>query len=173
MAINKSDKDYISLMIFRNGSYQNITISLYNLEYHRVTKMVQFGGAVFFETDDFSSKLGGVAPKTLACCIAEPNTIFKANLNPIGNVAILGIVMLAIDGEPIHTLDELVNVIPKLIQQKYFTIEYINCIHKKHAEWVSYSHDRCKENVIYDTNLEQPKLWIWDRVQSQWIDNKI
>lgn len=173
IAINKADKDYISLKIFRNGSFHDITISLYNLEDHRVTRIVQFGGAVFFETDDFSSKLGGVAPKTLACCIAQQNTIFKANLSTIDNLAILGIAMLAINGEPVHTLDALVNLIPTLIQQKYFTIEYINCIHKNHGQWVSYGHDRCKENVTYDTNLEPPKLWIWNGIESQWIENKI
>jgi hypothetical protein len=39
--------------------------------------MVEFGGATFFETDDWSSRQGGVVAKTLTFYVAKPNTIFS------------------------------------------------------------------------------------------------
>lgn len=96
-AMNESTKDQLLLTIFRNGAFHKVAIPFYNLNNHRVTKMVQFGGTTFFETDDLCSTLAGVPPKTLVACIAAPNTIFKCGLSR-DHFNILGMQFLAING---------------------------------------------------------------------------
>jgi hypothetical protein len=53
------------LTICRNGKWLDIDIPLYNLEDYKVTQMVSFGGALFFETDDIFSEKVGLLPGTL------------------------------------------------------------------------------------------------------------
>lgn len=127
MEQNKSTRDHILLTICRRGFFQDITIPLYNLENHRITRMVQFGGTVFFETDDFSSRLGGVLPKTLTFCFAQPNTIFKEIFHSsFEKINVYTLELVAVNSQPIYRLDELITGIPIWIKQKYFTVDYIN-----------------------------------------------
>ncbi|AXI24306.1 Trypsin-like peptidase domain/PDZ domain protein [Cardinium endosymbiont of Sogatella furcifera] len=169
IALDKSPKDSVLLTVFRNGSFHEVAIPCYNLHNHRITKMVQFGGATFFETDDFCSTLGGVSPKTLAACIAETNTIFKVPASHQNYFNILGMQFLAINGKPVQTLDALITLIPELVHQKYFTVSYVNhLVPLNHGMWSSYAHSSYKVNVAYDSNLVLPKVWTWDSMQLEW-----
>ncbi|CCM09873.1 protein of unknown function [Cardinium endosymbiont cEper1 of Encarsia pergandiella] len=176
MEQNKSTRDHILLTICRKGCFQDITIPLYNLEDHRVNRMVQFGGTVFFETDDFSSRLGGVLPKTLTFCFAQPNTIFKEIFHSsFEKIKVYTLKLVAVNGEPIYRLDELITGIPTWIKQKYFTVDYINHANEPILEksYLSVAQDRYKANVAYDTTLELPKIWIWNAVKLQWEEKLI
>ena len=53
------DKNSAQLTLFRKGQWNLVTLPLYDLEAHKITKMVYFGGATFFESDDYFSKTGG------------------------------------------------------------------------------------------------------------------
>lgn len=174
MALNKSVKDQLVLTIFRKGAFHDVTMPCYNLHNHRITKMVQFGGLSFFETDDFCSILAGVPPKTLVACIAEPNTIFKVPAWPRGHFKILAMQFLAMDGKPLQTLDELIALIPQLIHQKYFSVEYIDYLSLLgRGMFPSFAHDRYKENIEYDSNLAPPKVWVWDSTHLEWKSETI
>ncbi|TSJ80978.1 MAG: S1C family serine protease [Candidatus Cardinium sp.] len=172
-AMNKSSKDQLVLTIFRNGSFYDITLPYYNLNSHRITKMVQFGGTTFFETDDFCSTLAGVSPKTLVACIAAPNTIFKVYAYPQHHFKILGVECLAINGQPVQKLDALIALIPQLVREKYFTMAYINHLPPSHGLFTSFAHDCYTVNVEYDPNLAPPKVWEWDPVHLEWKGQEI
>ncbi|MGI2299705.1 trypsin-like peptidase domain-containing protein [Candidatus Cardinium hertigii] len=172
-ALDKSSKDQLLLTIFRNGSFHEVSIPCYDLNSHRVTKMVQFGGITFFETDDMCSTLAGLPPKTLGACIAEPNTIFKAPAFHYDHFKVLAMRLLAMNGQPIQKLDALIELIPQLVHQKYFTIEYINYIPLRHGMWDGFAHDRYKTNVEYDPNLAPPKVWTWHPIHLEWQSQEI
>ncbi|WP_419241492.1 S1C family serine protease [Cardinium endosymbiont of Nabis limbatus] len=166
-ALDKS-KDQLCLTIFRQGAFHDVAIAPYDLNSHRITKMVQFGGATFFETDDFFSTLTGLAPKTLVACIAESNTIFKVPAWPRERFSLLGMECLAINGKPVQTLDALIALIPQLVHEKYFTVAYINHLPMEHGVFYSFSYNRYKVDVEYDANLAPPKVWAWDPIHLEW-----
>ncbi|MGI2262164.1 trypsin-like peptidase domain-containing protein [Candidatus Cardinium hertigii] len=172
-AVNNSSKDQLLLTIFRNGSFHEVAIPCYDLNSHRIAKMVQFGGITFFETDDMCSTLAGLPPKTLVACIAEPNTIFKVPAFRNDRFKILAMRLLAVNGQPIQSLDALIELIPQLVHQKYFTVEYINYIPLGHGMWRKFVHNRYKDNVEYDPNLAPPKVWAWDPIHLEWKGQEI
>lgn len=176
MEQNKSTRGHILLTICRRGCFQDITIPLYNLEDRRITRMVQFGGTVFFETDDFSSRLGGILPKTLTFCFAQPNTIFKEIFHSsFEKFKVYTLELVAVNGQPIYRLDELITGIPIWIKQKYFTVDYINHANEPVLgnSYLYVAQDRYKANVAYDTTLGLPKIWIWNAVKLQWEEKSI
>ncbi len=64
-------------------------------------------------------------------------------------------------------------MIPQLVHQKYFTIEYINYIPLRHGMWDGFAHDRYKTNVEYDPNLAPPKVWTWHPIHLEWQSQEI
>lgn len=167
-AMDKAPKDQLLLTIFRHGAFHEVAIPFYSLHNHRVTKIVQFGGTTFFETDDLCSVLGGVPPKTLVACIAAPDAIFRVECLQRDYFNILGMQFLAINGQPVQTLDALIALIPQLVHQKYFTVEYIQHVSFYRELFVSLAHNRCKVNVAYDPNLAPPKVWEWGPIHLEW-----
>lgn len=77
LIMNTTDEDSMELMVFRNGAFQQVTVPFYNPLVHKVTRMVQFGGAIFFELDDIGSRQIGLPAKQLAIGTARPNSIFN------------------------------------------------------------------------------------------------
>ena len=81
--------------------------------------------------------------------------------------------LLAMNGQPIQSLDVLIELIPQLVHQKYFTVEYINYIPLGHGMWRKFVHNRYKGNVEYDPNLAPPKVWAWDAIHLEWKGQEI
>ena len=77
LAMNMAEKDSVRLTIFRDGQWQEVDMLLYNLEDHKITQMVSFGGALFFEADDFFSDKTGMPAKTLTFAIAQSSATFN------------------------------------------------------------------------------------------------
>lgn len=171
LSMNKSLKDSLVLTIFRQGAFHDVTVPFYNLNPHRITKMVEFGGTTFFETDDLCSKQGGVPAKTLTFCVAKPNTIFSKGIfcKSYGDTKFFGLKLLAINGQPLQTLDDVIARIPQLVKQKYFTMDFIN--HLPIGDCIG--HDRYKANVEYDDTLEPPKVWSWNPIKLEWESQEI
>ena len=80
--------------------------------------------------------------------------------------------MVSFNDIPVDNLDELIQLIPTLVQKQYFTIEYKNA-----ASFISFGgkdidlhmgRDRYKANVAYNAHTEAPKLWVFDATQMEW-----
>ena len=172
MIMNHENKQSLILTIFRNGMFRDVIVPLYNLENHKITKLVEFGGATFFETDDISSKQLGTSPKTLTFCFAKSNTIFAKNIMhySYNDIRFFILKLLTINGNHVTTLDEMIKQIPNLVKQKYFTIGYISHMSARNDE---FGHDLRKSNVEYDESLALPKIWKWNTLKLEWESDTI
>lgn len=128
MAMNKGNQS-IDITIFRNGNWQDVTIELDDIEAHKIAKLVQFGGVCFFEADDYFGQTGGIPTKSLTFAYGDSNHIFT-NINSMWH-DFYRLRIIAIDNKPLHTLEDLIKIIPTLIQKKYSTIEYAQTMVKK------------------------------------------
>ncbi|MGI2298671.1 trypsin-like peptidase domain-containing protein [Candidatus Cardinium hertigii] len=123
MAMNRATTDHVLLTIFRMGQWHDIKIGLYDLERHKIKKMVHFGGAIFFEMDDYCAKINGIAAKSLTFVKADANHIFnRVASNRIKDD--FRVKVLSFNEKPLASLEALGAVIPSLLVKKYFTIAY-------------------------------------------------
>ncbi|AXI24307.1 Heat shock protease [Cardinium endosymbiont of Sogatella furcifera] len=172
MAMNKTTKDSVLLTIFRMGQWHDIKIGLYDLEAHKITKMVHFGGALFFEMDDYCAKLNHLSPKSLTFVHVDANHMFH-NVAP-NRVGEFRLKVLSFNKKSVADLQALVAVIPSLISKKYFTIEYTD-LSPCHlfGSALHLGPRPSRAYVAYDTHLSQPRSFIWDEASHQWISSPI
>ncbi|TDG95758.1 S1C family serine protease [Cardinium endosymbiont of Culicoides punctatus] len=179
LALNRVNKgDTIQLLIFRKGQWKELTLQVYDLEEHKIKKMVRFGGTVFFESDDFFSHQGGEVPKTLTFAFTEPYTIFHQVKHWAGyGQRCFRLKVLSFDGIPVKSLNDLVQRIPLLMAKKYFTMEYINtapiCTYGSFFSDYQTGHNHYISNVAYDSGLAEPTLYIFDNQEMQWVKKTI
>lgn len=166
MAMNQTQKEQVVLTVFRNGLWHNVAVKLYNLEDHKISKMVHFGGVMFFEIDDYCSQLTGMAAKTLAAIIA-PNSIFS-------RVKVDKIKIVGLNEQPVTNLEELMAVIPLLMAKKYFTIDYVSLSSFCGFNQVKHvAHDAFKANVEYSTTIPGPRLFLFHTTTKRWASKKL
>ncbi len=171
LAMNASQAYSIRLQIFRAGEFIDLDITLYNLEAHKIKRMVNFGGVLFFEMNDFWRDINGAPEKALTFAIAQPGTSFSNAENLVKySGKRFNLEVKALDQTPVHTLDELIKVIPTLIAKKYFTLDYIN--HQPHYTGFDDNlivGDRIhKADIRYDHLDPTPSIFTFDDQKMEW-----
>ena len=180
MAMNNARTSQVRLTICRNGEWLDIDIPLYNLEDHKVTRMVSFGGTLFFETDDIFSEKVGLPAGTLTFSNALGNSTFAQvmHFKDDGGSMHFGLKLLTLDNVPVDSLDVLVQHIPRLIDKKYFTIDYVNLMplddDLSELFRMRFSQrDTYKSDVAYDSSSPEPRLFVFDRKKMEWSAKRI
>ncbi|MBX9889842.1 MAG: hypothetical protein K2X94_01030 [Amoebophilaceae bacterium] len=177
MAMNTSTKAACCLTIFRKGRFEHVNISLYSPEAHKVRRIVQFGGATFFELDDVSSRLVGVPASHVTFGAAGSNNIFRPNVYALTaneKIYFFCLKLLTVDDQPVATLDDIIRLIPKLIEKKYFNIQYVNHLPVQFAlNFLLLGQDTYKANITYDEHSPEPRLFTWDPIQLAWNSDPI
>jgi S1-C subfamily serine protease len=180
MAMNNAHASQVRLTICRNGEWLDIDIPLYNLEDHKVTRMVSFGGTLFFETDDIFSEKVGLPAGTLTFSNALGSSTFAQvmHFKDDGGSMHFGLKLLTLDNVPVDSLDVLVQHIPRLIDKKYFTIDYVNLMplddDLSELFRMRFSQrDTYKSDVAYDSSSPEPRLFVFDRKKMEWSAKRI
>jgi S1-C subfamily serine protease len=179
MAMNNAHASQVRLTICRNGEWLDIGIPLYDLEDHKVTRMVSFGGALFFETDDIFSDKVGLLPGTLTFASTQATTTF-VNIPHVtrGESMCFLLELCAIADTKIGSLSQLVQYIPQLIKQRYFTVDYATMFPQNDSlseffgQRVSQRYV-CKADIAYDINSPEPRLFTFNRTQMEWTSKLI
>lgn len=179
MRMNNTEKDFITLTICRNGEWKDIEIELYNMENHKIQRMVQFAGTLFFEADDIFSDKTGIPAGRVTFFRSEANTTFN-KLFSFGrdNTLYFLLNIISIDNTVLDNLDMLIALVPLLIEKKKFTIDYTNIM------WGSYGFsevfgqsfsqkNQFKNDVSYDINSIYPRIITFDKKSMQWIVSEI
>lgn len=126
-AMNESN-ELINLTVYRGSDKITVKVPVYDVNDNKITSMISFGGANFYQADDMISARTGVAIGSLVATNidegasfsdistkwqSEYKSFYSLNLTSINNVNV-------------KNLNDLVQAIPNAIDQKFITIEYNN-----------------------------------------------
>jgi S1-C subfamily serine protease len=117
------------LTLVRNGEILDVQVNVFDLESTRLTKILRFGGALFYEADDFTRIQSGVRSGSLFVTnIESSSSFYKAfpSLNRNDNDRAFNVNIISIAGTEVRGLDDLILLIPKLKNQMSFFIKYRN-----------------------------------------------
>jgi S1-C subfamily serine protease len=168
----------VCLDVYRDGECHETRIPLYNLEDHKIKRMVSFGGTLFFKVDDAFSEKSGIPAGTLTFCLVQGsntfNKVYPYFSTPQGRRFVLR--LTAFDQTPIVTMEQLIQAIPTFIQKKNFTISYFNHLPYQSAFGngsYNFGIDYCVADVSYDENTPEPRLFTFDEKGLEWKSNPI
>jgi hypothetical protein len=171
-AMNESKNNKIELGIYRNGKNIQVSVDLYDVGGNKINKMVEFGGAIFFESDDFFSHKTGIPLKTLA--IDNINQGMSMSVVPTkwvsGNKALYRISPTKIGDKKVTTLDEFIEVIGSLGSNKFTTIDFKNYqpYYQGYNDLIISSHEVLKTDITLDNVDFKPRIFQFDDKELGW-----
>lgn len=126
--MDRASSSEINLTIYRDGRKLNQAIKLYDVNKNKVELMVNFAGATFFQVDDLVSSKTGIPLNALAIKNVQTGSSFSSI--PVSFTQdyknIYRLRVKSINEQSVSTIDELINIIPNAIKQKYVSIRFKN-----------------------------------------------
>jgi S1-C subfamily serine protease len=121
--LNKSDSK-AEIEVYSHGKLKQVSLDLYDLNKHKVNKMVEFGGAMFFEPDDMLANLANIEPGRVLVSYVTPGS--SLDIFPYNDKIPTIIGINAINGNKINNLDDVIRAIPDSIKANKFPLLYKN-----------------------------------------------
>lgn len=117
----------VKIEFLRFGKIQSASLKTADLSTHRITKMLEFGGALFYEADDFISLISGAKIKQVFMSSVEQGASFEtipSNIESRFPKMLLNID--AINEHKINSLDGLRDAVKKMKSKQDFIVFYKN-----------------------------------------------
>jgi S1-C subfamily serine protease len=144
------NKKPITLDIMRMGKKQTLHISPYDLGKKEVTKILDFLGAFFFEADESLIHRMGPKDHQVFACNLKPSSPFTEAFPVFRDSLNTAVAVVEIDGKPIKSIEDMVNIIPKIMKKKDFFIKfqsfYINIGYNGQP---SFNQNQCLATISY------------------------
>ncbi|MEY4464352.1 MAG: hypothetical protein RLZZ81_1323 [Pseudomonadota bacterium] len=163
----------IKLTIFRDGKKLEQAVDLYDVNNNKIAKMINFGGAVFFEADDYFSNKSGIPLKALSIASVQSGssfssipTFFTKDYKNVYRLQIFEMKDLALSN-----LDDLVKLLPAITKEKFITVRFRNYqpyyANFGYNELIS-SHDDMIADVTLDSIDTKPYILKYNTVSHDW-----
>lgn len=172
-------KDKISLTIFRNGEKLEKEVNLYDLEKHKVTRMLDFAGAIFFEVDDYVASMSGASIGSVAIANVQTGSSFSTipEMFMQNYKNIYRLVINSVNNNKIENLDDLIKTVSEAISQKFIHITYTNHqpyypIFDPAAGFIS-SQDQLMQDITFDSIDTKPRILKYDDIANQWVSEEL
>jgi S1-C subfamily serine protease len=116
----------VEFTVIRRGKLLNLKVKTYDLNQRKIQRMVQFGGAIFYEADDaIIQRTGARDHRVFVTNIRLGSSFFeKLPLIPRSNFTLVSIIRI---GESeITCLQDVIDLIPSLVEKNDFFLFYKN-----------------------------------------------
>lgn len=163
----------IKLTIFRNGKKLDQQVSLYDVNNNKISKMINFGGAVFFEADDYFSKRSGIPLKALSIASVQSGSSFSTIptyfTRDYKNVYRLQI--FEMKDLKLSNIDDLIKFLPNITKDKFITVRFRNYqpyyANFGYNELIS-SHDDMIADITLDSIDTKPYILKYNTISYDW-----
>ncbi|WP_041808831.1 S1C family serine protease [Rickettsia canadensis] len=163
----------IKLTIFRDGKKLEQIVDLYDINSNKITKMVNFGGAIFFETDDYFSNKSGIPLKALSIASVQSGSSFSSipTFFTKDYKNIYRLQMLEIKDLNLSNIDDLVKFLPAITKEKFITVRFRNYqpyyANFGYNELIS-SHNNMIADVTLDSIDIKPYILKYNTISHDW-----
>ncbi len=117
----------VKFELLRFGKIISTTFKTTDLSSHQITKLIEFGGALFYEADDFISLLSGAKPKQVFISAIENGGSFEAiPSSQESRSPKLLLNIESIDQKKISSISDLKDIIYDLKSKQHFVVFFRN-----------------------------------------------
>lgn len=178
MAMNNARDSSVTLELYRNGELLTKTVPLYDVNKNKIERMVDFAGALFFESDDFTSSKTGIPLGALSIMNVNSGSSFSSLPVPYiqDNRNFYRLVVKSISEQAVGSLDELIKFIPNIInaKQKFINVRfknyqpYMGSFQSQDGSFVSAQEDLVTD-IVLDNIDAKPRVLKYDNAKMEWI----
>ncbi len=176
-AMDESSANSVKLTIYRDGISQVIDVPLYNVEANKVTKILQFAGANFFESDDFISAKSGIPLKSLSVVNVQTGSSFSVIPMSFAqnDRAFYRLLFTNIGGHKLSNLDDLTKAVPDLIQRKFIKAEFKNFQpnFQQFSGILISGHADLTSDITLDSIDTKPRSFTFDDAKMEWVAREV
>lgn len=171
--LNQSDKA-ITFTVYRGAKSLTIKVDSYDLEKNRVRRLINFGGATFYEADHFIALITGAPYGVLFVSNILPGSSFYDEFPPISGTDKLFVNVVKLNGNPVKNLDSLKKLIPDLIKKEDFYVIYNNyAFYMGHNQTPIFTTTESLTEVSYKKLDGQPQLLTFNEKTGGWDRSEI
>jgi S1-C subfamily serine protease len=159
----------LTFKVIRLGEEKTLTVKPYNLQKRTIQRLVQFGGAVFYEADDATIRRTGARHYPVFVTNVRSGSSFfeKLPMLPRSNVTLVAI--HRIDDMEIKSLDDLIRAIPLLIKKEDFFMVYTNyAVDFGMDSMPLFSQTQRVQHISYSRHDGVPEVFTFDGTKKTW-----
>ncbi len=179
LAMSQSAEDKVSITIIRDGSEKVVEISLYDIESHKVKKIWDFAGGLFFEADDFLAAKYGIKLGKVSLVNVQTGSSFSSIKQAFmqNNKNIYRVLINSINNIPVNSLADMQKLANDAVAKKYIQIQYQNFqpyypnFGLANGGFLSV-HELLSEDITFDSIDTKPRLLEYDNASYEWIVGK-
>jgi S1-C subfamily serine protease len=148
--LNQSEGNPVKFRVCRNGKFLDLEVPPLNLNKTLCTEMLVFGNTIFATVDPLMSFRTGMPMGSVCIASRTPGSLFELPFFNANNVNISLVKINKINGNSINTLNDIVNILPKITEMqkfnyvvKNYSVEFCNnqC-HTRQPELSLFAHYR-------------------------------
>ena len=176
--MNNAKGNELKLLIYREGQKLEKVVKLYDLNKNKISRMLDFAGALFFEADDFASSKSGLPLKSVTLVNVMGGSSFSnipemyvQNYKNIYRIAIK-----SIDGQKINSLDDLISMSNKLIKKKFVSVHYKNYqpyFPVFNGDAFISSQEDLVADITFDSIDINPRVLRFDENINEWVAEEV
>ncbi len=171
-----NSKGSITLEVYRDGKLIALEIKTYNTLQYLVNRVISFGGAMFYEADEYTSAVTGVPLKTLFVQEVQPGSSFSVVPTNIAfDKVVYRFSPIKIGNYPLKNLDDLIKYLPNIAKEKYTVMAIKNYM----PYYWAFDQIFCSNQFEYsvDINFEEidtsARLYEFDAKTLEWKAKEI
>ncbi|WP_341792767.1 MULTISPECIES: S1C family serine protease [unclassified Rickettsia] len=175
--MDNSKNTNIKLTIYREGKKIEQTIDLYNINNNKIEQLVNFGGAIFFEADDYCSSKSGVPLKALTIATVQSGSSFSAIpayfTQDYKNLYRTHI--YEIENHKLDNIKDLIKYMPDITKEKFITIRFRNYqpYYSSFGHSFISSHDDMIADIVLDSIDTKPYILKYNSISNEWSTEDI
>jgi hypothetical protein len=159
----------VSVEVIRRGRMIKVPVKPLNINPYVIQKMLDFGGALFYESDYFINKLYGVPLGALIVSQARPGSPFSEFLPlPFGSRLLYFSRILLMDGFICKKLKELETLLPQLLKKTNFSVIYESFNPVAMGGYLVNSRPQFQLFVDFTIAVTPPEALIWSDITHEW-----
>lgn len=171
-SLNESEE--VIFTLYRQGKQKEIKVKTYDLHQNVIRKMVEFGGAVFYEADNFTRLLAGAPYGALFVTNIKPGSSFFDKFPPIRGTDKVFINVTKLNGIEVKNLEDMVKLIPALKKKENFTVIYSNfAFYSGHNDIPIFSTHNTMGEINYNELDGSPQQFEFHEKEGKWIKKDI
>jgi|CryBogDrversion2_8_1035294.scaffolds.fasta_scaffold01921_4 S1-C subfamily serine protease len=124
-ALTKQNEE-IEITVIRRGKVMALKVKTYDLHQRKIKKILQFGGAFFYEADDAIIRRTGARDHRVFITNIRPGSSFFESLPMLPRSSSTLVCLTKINEKNISSLQDLIDLIPTLMEQKDFSLVFKN-----------------------------------------------
>lgn len=171
-AMDNSDGN-VKITFYRDGKKMEEEIPLYSIEQNKVSRMLNFAGATFFESDDYASAKSGIPLGSLNVANVQAGSSFSSIPFSFSqdNRSFYRLAIQKIGGFETKNLGELIKVVPNIIEQKFTVVEFRNHqpFFQRFEGALLSDHSDMLSDITLDSIDTKPRILRYDSEKMEWI----